>query len=84
MRYSLMSLPILLAAHLPLAAAIPLQDNKARCPKPLSTPEKASFKRLGDLPPAEAFRAVLRSDEDCRGQLVQARDRLAPVPRERR
>ena len=55
-----------------------------RCPKPAQTPDKATFKRLSELPPANAFQAVLRSDDNCRGKLVQARDLLGSVPKARR
>ena len=84
MRLSLMILPILMATPLPSTAAKPLQIKSFPCPNPSNTPDKAVFNRLGDLPRAEAFNAVLRSDTDCRGQLVQARDRLGTVPKPRR
>ena len=83
MRHSLLLIPLLFATA-PSAVARPIDDNRARCPRPATTPDKATFKRLGELPPAEAFHAVLRSDDDCRGRFVQARDGLGPVPKPRR
>jgi hypothetical protein len=37
--------------------------DQSNCPKPAKTPDKAEFKRLADLPPANAYQAVLRSDQ---------------------
>ena len=84
MRHALAFGPLFLLSAT-IAGAVEPKDGfqSARCPKPAQVPEKAEFKRLGELPPAEAFRAVLRTDEDCRGQLVQARDRLGTVPKPR-
>ena len=67
--------PLLLAA-IPSAADL----STARCPKPAVAEEKATFKRLGELPPAEAFKAVWRLKQ-CGAPVVLARDRLTPVPR---
>jgi len=85
LRYALAFVPLLVLGATGAFAAGPRDGfQSARCPKPAQTPEKAAFKRLGELPSAAAFRAVLRSDEDCRGRLVQARDRLGTVPKFRR
>ena len=85
MRYSLIFGPLLLLGASGTFAADSRDGfQSARCPKPVQAPEKAAFKRLGELPSAEAFRAVLRSDEDCRGRLVQARDQLGNMPKSRR
>ena len=84
MRCLVMILPLLVMAAASSAAAPSINENRARCPKPATVPEKAAFKRLGELPPAGAFYAVLRSDDDCRGRLVQARDRLGTFPKPRR
>ena len=73
--------PLALAA-MPSVAARPIADKLVLCPTPAKAPEKAKFKRLGDLPPAEAFFAVFRSS-DCPAQLIQARDRLSTVPKPR-
>lgn len=77
----LLIVPLLLVA-MPSAAARPIDDNRARCPRPATAPDKATFKRLGDLPPADAFYAVLRSS-DCRARAIQARDRLGTFPKPR-
>ncbi len=82
MRHSLLILPFMLAAF-PANAHRPANVDSAHCPKPVTATDKAVFSRLGDLPPAEAFRAVLRSN-DCPASVIQARDRLAPVPKPRR
>ena len=82
MRHSILLIPLLLAAT-PSAVARPIDDYRALCPKPATTPDKATFKRLGDLPPAEAFRAVYRSG-DCPAPVIQARDRLGTFPKPRR
>ena len=82
MLHSMLVLPLMLAAF-PSSAARPADDNRAACPKPVTASDKASFSRLGDLPPAEAFRAVIRSS-DCPVSVVQAKDRLGPVPKPRR
>ena len=82
MLYSLLILPLLLAATPAPPFSTP-DANRARCPKPVTTSEKATFQRLGDLPPAEAFNAVWRSS-DCTAPAVLARDRLGPVPKPRR
>ena len=43
-------------------------DAKAKCPKPLAFwgagPGKAEMKKLNELPPADAFHAVYRTDKD--------------------
>ncbi len=36
--------------------------DQSNCPKPVTLSDKAVFKRLGDLPPANAYQAVLRAD----------------------
>ena len=82
MRHSILLIPLLLAAT-PSAVARPIDDYRALCPKPATTPDKATFKRLGDLPPAEAFRAVYRSS-DCPVRAIEARDRLGTFPNPRR
>ncbi len=82
MRHIVLLIPLLVAAA-PPALARPIDDSRARCPKPATTPGKATFKRLGDLPPAEAFHAVLRSS-DCPAPVIQARDRLGTFPKPRR
>ncbi len=85
MRNALAFVPLLLLGAAGAFAASPgsgLQSD--RCPKPTQTPDKAAFKRLGELPPANAFRAVLRSNDNCHGKLVQARDLLGSVPKARR
>ena len=79
MRLSVLIVPLLLAA-VPSIAARPADDIRARCPKPTTALDKAVFKRLGDLPPAEAFRAVYRSS-DCPAHAIQARDRLGTFPK---
>ena len=67
-----------------LAVAPPTIDRVGdRCPKPVATPEKGTFARLGDLPSAEAFKAVWRSSE-CSVTPMLARDRMGPVPKSRR
>ena len=75
---STLILPFLLAAT-PAAA----NQGATRCPKPVAAPEKATFHRLGDLPPAEAFKAVWRSSE-CAVSPILARDKMGPMPRPRR
>lgn len=80
MSLSVLFLPLLLAAT-PVPPAPVTSPN--RCPKPAVTTESARFNRLGDLPPAEAFKAVWRSSE-CAVSPILARDRMGPVPRPRR
>ncbi len=58
----------------------PVDASRDRCPKPAVTTDSARFHRLGDLPPAQASLAVLRST-DCPAQPVLARDRIGPVPK---
>ena len=79
MLHSLMILPLMLAAF-PTNAVRPADELRARCPKPAIAADKAVFKRLADLPPAEAFRAVYRSS-DCPVHAIQARDRLGTFPK---
>ncbi len=76
---SALAFPLLLAGAIPSANA----SERVRCPKPVTSPDKITFKRLGDLPPAEAFFAVWRKSE-CRSSVVQARDKLGRFPRPRR
>ena len=66
-----------------MLAAAPATIVTDRCPKSAANSEKATFKRLGDLPPAEAVFAVFRSN-DCRAPVILARDKLGPVPKLRR
>ena len=82
MRLLVLIVPLALAA-MPTVAARPIADKLVLCPLPAKAPEKAIFKRLGDLPPADIFFAVFRSS-DCPAQLIQARDRLGTVPKPRR
>ena len=82
MRLLLLIVPLALAA-MPAVAARPIADKLVLCPLPAKAPEKAVFKRLGDLPSADAFFAVFRSN-DCPAQLIQARDRLGTFPKPRR
>ena len=82
MLHSLLMLPLMLAAF-PTNAVRPADDIRARCTKPAIAADKAVFNRLGDLPTAESFRAVLRSS-DCPASAIQARDRLGPLPKARR
>ena len=85
MRKALAFVPLLILGATGAFAAVPGRDFQPdRCPKPVQAPDKAAFKRLGELPPANAFQAVLRSDDKCRGKLVQARDLLGSVPKARR
>ena len=77
MALSALIFPLLLAA-----APLSVDADRLRCPKPVTTQDRATFKRLGDLPPAEAFFAVLRSSE-CRAPMIQARDKLGRVPKPR-
>lgn len=83
MRHLATIFPVLLLATASPAAALPVDYTGARCPKAATAPGPATFKRLGDLPPAEAFNAVLRSS-DCPAQTIQARDRLGIFPKLRR
>ena len=78
MSFSVLVLPLLLASAPPAATA-----SIDLCPKPTVTAQSATFKRLGDLPPAYATLAVLRSTQ-CPATVVLARDRLGPVPKIRR
>ena len=82
MRLLVLIFPLALAA-MPSVAAQRIADKLVWCPTPAKAPEKAIFKRLGDLPPADAFFAVFRSS-DCPVQLIQARDRLGTFPKPRR
>ena len=75
---STLILPFLLATT-PVTAG----KQSSLCPKSAATPDQAAFRRLGDLPPAEAFKAVWRSS-DCSVGPILARDRLGSVPRPRR
>lgn len=75
---STLILPFLLAAT-PVTAG----QQSSLCPKSATASDQAAFKRLGDMPPAEAFKAVWRSS-DCSVGRILARDRLGPVPRPRR
>lgn len=81
MPHPLLIVPLMIAAA-PLSLA-PSTGDRARCPKPATAADKAQFRRLTDLPGAEAFKAVLRSG-DCPATVIQARDRIGPVPRPRR
>ena len=82
MRLLVFTLPLALAA-MPTVAARPIADKLVWCPTPAKMPEKAIFKRLGDLPPAEAFFAVFRSS-GCPAPFIHASDRLGNVPKPRR
>jgi hypothetical protein len=85
MRYAIAFIPVMLLGATTAFSASPKNSfDSARCPKPAQSPDKAVFKRLGELPPADAFRAVLRSDDNCRGRIVQARDKLGRVPKPNR
>lgn len=75
---STLILPFLLVAT-PATA----NPDATRCPKPVATPDKGVFQRLGDLPPAEAFKAVWRSS-NCAASVVQARDKMGRFPKPRR
>lgn len=75
MSLSTMILPFLIAAA-PATAGL----EHARCPKLAVAPGKVAFRRLNELPPAEAFNAVWRLSE-CRAPAVLARDKIGPVPK---
>lgn len=83
MRHFVTVVSLLLISAAAPAAPLPVDDTNARCPKAITAPGLATFKRLGELPPAIAFNAVLRSS-DCPAQTIQARDRLGAFPRPRR
>ena len=61
----------------------PIISSSDLCPKPTVTTESATFKRLGDLPPAQVTQAVFRPSP-CPVPVVLARDRIGPVPKTRR
>lgn len=73
-RLLLASLLIVLAA--PGASAAPAPLGKSPCPDLANVASEARFKRLDQLPPAEAFRAVYRLDQGCPVKTVPAGDRL--------
>ncbi len=79
MLHSLLIFPLMLAAF-PTNTVRATDEMRVRCPKPTTALDMATFKRLGDLPPAEAFRAVYRSS-DCPAPAIQARDRLGTFPK---
>jgi len=80
MRRSFLVVPLLIACGMPAANAAPKGPNGTLCPDPAKAPEPAQFKRLGELPPAEAFRAVYRLNEGCPAQSILASDRLGTFP----
>jgi hypothetical protein len=76
---------LIVPALIVTAAAAPITAPKATgfipCPDPTKALEKAQFKRLGELPPAQAFRAVYRIGEGCDVQSIPASDRLGSFPK---
>ena len=80
-----MSLSVLILSSLFAGSPAPVPTIIGRdlCPKPTVTIESAKFRQLGDLPPAQATLAVLRSSE-CPAPVILARDRLGSVPKPRR
>ena len=82
MRYAIAFIPVMLLGATTGFSAGPKNGfESARCPTPAQSPEKAAFKRLGELPPADAFQAVLRSNDECPARILQARDKLGRVPK---
>ena len=85
MRTAIAFIPLLLSAATPAFSAGAKDGFQSpRCPKPAQSADKAAFKRLAELPPADAFRAVFRSDSECQGRVVQAHDKLSSSPWSRR
>jgi len=76
---------VILALILPIVFAQPATQVPVveLCPKSAATSDKAEFKRLGELPSAEAFKAVWRPSV-CGAPVVHARDRMGRAPRSRR
>jgi hypothetical protein len=76
---------LIVPALIVMAAAAPTAAPRAKgfipCPDPTKALEKAQFKRLGELPPAQAFRAVYRVGEGCDVQSIPASDRLGTFPK---
>ena len=87
MRRFLIGTALKVALIAPASAAPPAPPStppKSKCPLKRDS-GKAVFRRLGDLPPANQYLAVLRSD-GCRADVVLARGlgangRQTPSPR---
>jgi hypothetical protein len=74
---------MLIATLAPQANAAPGPVGKPLCADLTKVAEQARFKRLGQLPPAEAVRAVFRTDQGCPVKAVPAGDRLGRAWRPR-
>ena len=84
MRRFFLIVPALIVSVATHVTAAPKATGFSPCPDPTKALETAQFKRLGDLPPAEAFRAVYRPNEGCEVQSIPASDRLGTFPKQSR
>ena len=84
MRRFFLIVPALVACAAAQVTAAPKATGFSPCPDPTKALEAAQFKRLGELPPAEAFRAVYRPNEGCDVQAIPASDRLGKFPKQSR
>jgi len=82
MRRLFLIIPALIVCVAAQAPAVPRATGISPCPDPTKALEMAQFKRLGELPPAEAFRAVYRPNEGCDVQPIPASDRLGKFPKQ--
>ena len=81
MRRSFLIAPLLILCAGAQSTAAPKANGFSPCPDPAKALQTARFKRLGELPPAQAFRAVYRLDQGCNVQSIPASDRLGTFPK---